>query len=198
MKSQWCALRDINWQHSRSYIMLQPTDLFCHIILFAKSNMLTRFNPHFLANNEAAYTPTYDLPLEKRHSVFPIKYRGTFLWGNHVLCLVKLVMFMGFGGKRAKRCGGRFKVIILGGKSSHKGGGSFYVEGGGGTGWRAQFVILLYSNFIVSLTGYCNRFHRILFFTILLLFYLFCIYWDWHGQKCNLKCSKIPEIDTEL
>ena len=49
-------------------------------------------------------------------------------------------------------------------------------------------VILSYWNFIVSLTGDCKRFYRIPLFPIFLLFYLFCIYWDWQGQKCKLKC----------
>ena len=37
------ALTDNN---SNSYIMYQPTDLFCHtVLIFAKFNMLTSFNP---------------------------------------------------------------------------------------------------------------------------------------------------------
>ena len=35
-------------------------------------------------------------------------------------------------------------------------------------------------------------------FPIFLLFYLFCIYWDWQGQKCKLKAPKIYEISSEL
>ena len=58
VKSQWSTLRSFNWQHSKSYIMPQPTDLFCNTILCAKSIMLTSFSQHFLANIEGAYTPT--------------------------------------------------------------------------------------------------------------------------------------------
>ena len=69
-KSQWSALRVFNWQHSNSYIMLNPTDLFCHIVLFAKFNMLASCHLHFLAN--------IDFPVEQGHSVSPIKYGGIF------------------------------------------------------------------------------------------------------------------------
>ena len=55
-KSQWSALRGMNWQHSKSYIMLEPTDLFSHTIFFAKFNMLTSLSLHFLVNIEGAYT----------------------------------------------------------------------------------------------------------------------------------------------
>ena len=58
VKSQWSALRGFNSQHSKSYIIPQPIDLFCHTILLAKFNILTSFSPHFLANIEGAYTPT--------------------------------------------------------------------------------------------------------------------------------------------
>ena len=46
------------WQHSKSYIMPQTTDLFYHTNFFAKSNMLLSFSSHFFANIEGAYTPT--------------------------------------------------------------------------------------------------------------------------------------------
>ena len=59
VKSQWSALRGFNWQHSKSYIIPQPIDLFCHTTLLAKFNMLTSFRPYFLANIEGAYTPTW-------------------------------------------------------------------------------------------------------------------------------------------
>ena len=59
VKSQWSALRGFNWQHSKFYIIPQSTDLFCHTILLTKLNMLTSFSPHFLANIERAYTPTW-------------------------------------------------------------------------------------------------------------------------------------------
>ena len=54
-------------------------------------------------------------------------------------------------------------------------------------------------NFTVSFTGYCKLFYRILPpFPILMLFYPFCIYWDWQGQKSHLKCLKVYDINTEL
>ena len=56
VKSQWSAIRGFKWQHSKSYIMPQPTDQFCHTILFAKFNM-SCFSPHFLGNIEEAYAP---------------------------------------------------------------------------------------------------------------------------------------------
>ena len=49
-----------------------------------------------------------------------------------------------------------------------------------------HYVSLLYWNFILSLPGYCKLFYRILtLFLIYMLFYLFCIYWDWQSQKCH-------------
>ena len=57
VKSQWSALRGFNCQHSNSYIIPQPTDLFCHRIVLAKLNILTSFSLHFLPNIEGAYTP---------------------------------------------------------------------------------------------------------------------------------------------
>ena len=58
-KSQWSALKGFNWQHSKSYIMSQPTDVLSHAISFGKFNMLTSFSVHFLANIEGVYTPTW-------------------------------------------------------------------------------------------------------------------------------------------
>ena len=59
VKYQWSALSDFNWQHSKSYIIPQPADLFCHTILLVNFNMLTSFSPHFVANIEEAYTATW-------------------------------------------------------------------------------------------------------------------------------------------
>ena len=70
-------------------------------------------------------------------------------------------------------------------------GASFIGKGG------SHYVMLLYLNFIASLTGYCKRFYRIPVFTILLLFGLFCIFWDWQGQKFNLKRLKVYETYSE-
>ena len=58
-------------------MMPKLTDLFCHTVLFAKFNMLTSFNSHFLANIERAYTP-HNFSVELVHSVSPIKYEETF------------------------------------------------------------------------------------------------------------------------
>ena len=51
---------------------------------------------------------------------------------------------------------------------------------------------------LYCLTWYCKRFYRIPLFTIFILFYLFCIYWDWQEQKCKLKFRKVYEINFEL
>ena len=59
--------------------------------------------------------------------------------------------------KKSKKVGRSFKVIIWA-RVSH-------------------YVILLFWNYIVSLTGYCKRLYRLPLFTILLLLFLFCIYW---------------------
>ena len=56
VKSQWSTLRGFNWQHSKPYIMSQPSKRFRHTIFSAKFNMLTSFIPHFPANIEGAYT----------------------------------------------------------------------------------------------------------------------------------------------
>ena len=54
------------------------------------------------------------------------------------------------------------------------------------------YVILLCWDFV---TEYCKRFYRISPFPKLLLFHLFCIYWDWQGQKCKLEFSNVYEIN---
>ena len=59
VKSQWSALRGFNWQHSKSYIIPTPADLFCHRNLLAKFNILTSFKMHFHANIEGGCTPTW-------------------------------------------------------------------------------------------------------------------------------------------
>ena len=41
-KCQWSALRVFNWQDSKSYIMPQPTDLFCHTVSFTKFNIVNK------------------------------------------------------------------------------------------------------------------------------------------------------------
>ena len=52
--------------------MRKFTYLFCHLIVFAKFNMLTSFNLHFFANIEGAYTrKKYNV--FQNHSVLPHK-----------------------------------------------------------------------------------------------------------------------------
>ena len=110
--------------------------------------------------------------------------------GNYIWWLVIVVIFMRFGG--AKRWGDTLETSI-GGQCTPKWGIIFMGKG------DSHYVILLYWNFIVSLTGYCRLVYRILtLFSILLLFYLLCIYWDCQDQKCYLKCPKNYEINTEL
>ena len=45
---------------------------------------------------------------------------GLVIERNYVWCLVTVVIFMGFGGTGARKCEGRFKVIIWDGNTSHK------------------------------------------------------------------------------
>ena len=90
-ESWWSAQRGINWQHSHSYIVAQPTDLFYHtILLFAKSSMLINFNPH--PRKHWANTQPHDLPVEKGISVTPPK-----VWVN---LLLKIVCH----GRRGNEC----------------------------------------------------------------------------------------------
>ena len=104
----------------------------------------------------------------------PWDFVGLVVRGNYVWCLVIFDVFMGFGG--AKRWWDAFKSLGL---EHFKWG-------------------LLYWNFIVSLTEYSKRFYRLPIFPIFLLFHLFCIYWDWQGQKFQLRCPTIHEINFEL
>ena len=79
------------------------------------------------------------------------------------------------------------------GNASHKGGGEI-LRGKGGSVPLCNTVILKR----YCLTGYCKGFYRMPFFTMFMLFYLFCNYWDWQGQKCKLKYRKVYEINSEL
>ena len=79
-----------------------------------------------------------------------------------------------------------------GGNASYKREGAILM-GNRGVSLCNTVVLKLY-----CLTGYCRKFYRIPLFPIFLLFYLFCICWDWQGQKCKLKCPKIYEINSEL
>ena len=47
---------------------------------------------------------------------------GLVVGGNYVWCLVIVIIFMGFGQAEAKSCEECFKVINLGGNSSHNKG----------------------------------------------------------------------------
>ena len=88
--------------------------------------------------------------------------------------------------------GESFKVIIWGGNASHK-DGQFL--------WKMGFSLCntSASKPVVSLTGYCKFFYRIpLLFSILLLFYLFCIYQNWQGQKFHWKCPKVYDMTLTL
>ena len=58
VKSQWSSLRGFNRQHSKFYIMPQPTNLFSCKILLAKFNKLTSLSPYFLGTTKGPYTPT--------------------------------------------------------------------------------------------------------------------------------------------
>ena len=61
--------------------------------------------------------------------------------------------------------------------------------------WRSTEMGTLYWDLVVSFTRYWKRFHREPLFTILLLFYLLCIYWNWQqGQLCNLKYPKVTSM----
>ena len=65
----------LNWQHSNSYLMPQTTDLFCHkVLIFVKTNMLISFNP-FVGKYWEKMTFYWSKGI-----VFPLNYRGTFLW----------------------------------------------------------------------------------------------------------------------
>ena len=58
--------------------MPQPTDLFCHTILFAKFNMLTSYSLHFLTILREHVLPL-DFAVDQWHYIsLTIKYRGTF------------------------------------------------------------------------------------------------------------------------
>ena len=52
------------------------------------------------------------------------------LGGNCVWCLVIVFIFMGFREARSKKCGGRFKIINMGGNASRNRGTLFIGKGG--------------------------------------------------------------------
>ena len=100
VKSQWSALRVFNWQHSKSHIIPQPTDLFCHTILLAEFNMLTSFIPHFLADIEG-----YMIFQWSKGLVFPPQktWRDLFIntfhgrWGTILHGKLMIRLFQGWG-----------------------------------------------------------------------------------------------------
>ena len=90
-KSQWSAPRGFNWQHSKSYIMLEPTDLFCHTIFFSIFNMLTSLSLQFLLNIYGAYTLIWFSSgvwaLVSAHKVWRDLFMGNFFMadGRHFI-----------------------------------------------------------------------------------------------------------------
>ena len=50
VKSWWNGQRGLYWEHSNSYIMVQPTDLFCHAVL-----IFVKVLAHLLANIEETH-----------------------------------------------------------------------------------------------------------------------------------------------
>ena len=86
---------------------------------------------------------------------------------------------------------GRFEVIIWVGVAVQATRKACSFNGEKGVVF-SLYMILLCWNFV---TRYCKRFYRIPPFPIFLLFHLFCIYWDWQGQKCKLECPKVYEIN---
>ena len=65
VKSWWNGQRGLYWQHSNSYIMVQPTDLFCHTVL-----IFVKVLAHLLANIEGKCKP-HNFPVEQEHTVTP-------------------------------------------------------------------------------------------------------------------------------
>lgn len=84
---------------------------------------------------------------------------------NYVLCLDIVVIFMEL--VEAKSWGDILKSSFE--MVSHRGSGQILSE-------ISLYVILPFSNFIVSLSGYCKSLYWITLFSVLLLCYLFCIY----------------------
>ena len=69
----------LKWQHSNSYLVPHPTNLFCQSIpILANSNMLSIFNPLFFLDIEGAHTPTW-FSLEQGHSVSYLRHGVIFL-----------------------------------------------------------------------------------------------------------------------
>ena len=111
-----------------------------------------------------------------------VRLVGLVVRGNYAWCLVIFVIFMRFGGAEV----GDVAVVAV--QATRK---ACSFNGERGVGF-SLYMILLCWNFV---TRYCKRFYRIPHFPIFLLFHLFCIYWDWQGQKCKLECPKVYEIN---
>ena len=77
-----------------------------------------------------------------------ICFMGTVVERNYVLCLVIIVIFMGFGQAETKRCGGYFKVMNQGWQCKTKKGACFHREGR-----FLQRNTAVMQIFIASLTG---------------------------------------------
>ena len=81
--------------------------------------------------------------------------------------LVIIAIFTGFGGVKRNRNVLKLSFGVTIQATTREEVAAFMGNGG------SHYVLLLYWNFIVNLTGYCKRFYRITLFPILLLFYLF-------------------------
>lgn len=76
--SWWSAQRSFNWNHSNSYIILQPTDLFCYtVLIFVKSKMLISFN--LLTHKYWGNIKPHMVSQWSKCIVFLLKYKGTFI-----------------------------------------------------------------------------------------------------------------------
>ena len=77
VRSWWSGKRGLNWQQCNSYIMPQPTELFCHTFpIFVKSNMLISFNP--LTRGYWGNMQPHMVFQWSNGIVSPLKYRESF------------------------------------------------------------------------------------------------------------------------
>ena len=106
--------------------------------------------------------------------IFSYTYKKQECSGRKKLCMVSYhsCHIYEIWTRRSKKVWGTLHSHQLGWKCKPEEGGSFYKE--------EEFSLCntVFSNFTLSLNGYCKRFYRIPLSTILLLLYLFCIYWD--------------------
>ena len=76
--SSWGLQRSLNWQHSNSHIMNQPSVI--HSSIFTPA-ICQQVSIHYLANTEGAHTPTW-YSVDQGYSVSPPKVWGTGLFLN--------------------------------------------------------------------------------------------------------------------